>query len=162
MPARGSLAGRLLQVPNSFARDWIERDVEKVVQTYMRTFMPDVLLAERFGDVEMSEAFRKINDEHAAMSDKLKGQKDLKALDKQRDGAIEDLAGTRDRFRGLYNVPVTGAERRLGRISQAVRSANVPLSMGMSAMSSLPDAAGAMFRGWRAHSPMDGDRSSSP
>jgi hypothetical protein len=146
MPARGSLAGRLLKVPNSFARDWIERDVEKVVQTYMRTFMPDALLAERFGDVEMSEAFRKINDEHAAMSDKLKGQKDLKALDKQKDGAIEDLAGTRDRFRGLYNVPVTGAERRLGRISLAVRSANVPLSMGMSALSSLPDAAGAMFR----------------
>jgi hypothetical protein len=104
------------------------------------------MLAERFGDVEMSEAFRKINDEHAALSDATKGMKEAAKLEKQKDGAIEDLAATRDRFRGLYNVPQTASAKRLGRISAAVRNANVPLSLGMAAVSSLPDAAGAMFR----------------
>jgi predicted GNAT family acetyltransferase len=145
-PARGSLAERALNVSNAFARDWIERDIEQVVRTYMHTFMPDVMLAERFGDVEMSEAFRKINDEHAALSDATKGMKEAAKLEKQKDGAIEDLAATRDRFRGLYNIPQTASAKRLGRISAAVRNANVPLSLGMAAVSSLPDAAGAMFR----------------
>lgn len=145
-PMRGSLAERPLNVSNVFARDWIERDIEQVARTYMRTFMPDVLLAERFGDVEMENVFRQINDEHAALSDKTSNRKEAEKLDKQKDGAIEDLAAVRDRFRGLYNIPQTASARRLGQISQAVRNANVPLSMGMSAIGSLPDAGGAMFR----------------
>jgi hypothetical protein len=145
-PVRGSLAERALNVSNDWARDWIERDIEQVTKNYLRTFVPDTLLAERFGDTEMSNVFRQINEEAAALIDATKAEKERTALGKQRDQAIENLAAIRDRFRGLYNIPTTGAARRLGRVSAAVRNANIPLSMGMGAVSSIPDAAGAVFR----------------
>lgn len=144
--ARGSLARRTLDVSNEFARDWIERDIEQVVRDHQRTFVPDVLLAERFGDVEMSEQMRAINEEYARLIDQTKAEADRTKLGKQREGTIETLAAIRDRFRGLYNIPTTAAARRLGRVSAAVRNANVPLSLGMAAVSSIPDAAGAVLR----------------
>jgi hypothetical protein len=154
--ARGSLAGRTLEVDNDFARDWIERDIEQVVRDHQRTFVPDVLLAERFGDVQMSEQMRAINDEYARLIDQTKNEADRVKLGNQRNSTIENLAAIRDRFRGLYNIPTTAAARRLGRISAAVRNAKVPLSLGMAAVSSIPDAAGAVFRWGMAAAFRDG------
>jgi hypothetical protein len=37
--------------------------------------VPDVLLTEKFGDVRMTEAFRKINDEYAALIDAAKSRR---------------------------------------------------------------------------------------
>lgn len=146
-PVRGSLAERALQVSNAFAKDFVERDIEKVIHQHLRTFIPDVLLSERFGDVEMSNVFRQINEEYSHLIDATKqGTKERAALEKDRQGAIEDLAATRDMFRGLYNIPSTAAGKRLGRISANLRNASVALNMGMGMVSSIPDAAGAVFR----------------
>lgn len=145
-PMRGGLASRLLNVSNDFARDWIERDVEKVFQNFNRTFMPDVLLAERFGDIGMSQTFRQINEEYAALIDASGPGKGPEQLGKLRDRTIADVAAIRDRFRGLYNVPTTNSQRNIARISGAVRNAMVPLNLGMAAASSIPDAAGKVFQ----------------
>lgn len=145
-PVRGSLAERALDVSNAFARDWVERDIEKVVHNHLRTFVPDVLLSERFGDTEMSNVFRQINEEYSRLIDATGPGKERTALEKDRRGAIEDLAATRDMFRGLYNIPSTESGRRLGRISANLRNASVMLNMGMGMVSSIPDAAGAVFR----------------
>lgn len=155
-PMRGGLAHRMLDVSNEFARDWIERDVEKVVQNFNRTFMPDVLLAERFGDVSMENTFRQVNEEYAAMIDAAGPGKTRTDLGKMRDRTIADLAATRDRFRGLYNVPTTQSQRNIARISGAVRNAMVPLNLGMAAVSSMSDAAGPVFQWGMASAFKDG------
>lgn len=145
-PLRGSLHTRLLDVSNEFARDWIERDIEEVFKRFNRTFMPDVLLSERFGDVEMSAAFRAINEDYARLADAAKTDKARAKLEAQRQRTIEDVAAVRDRLRGLYAIPATASQRRIGRVSLAARNAMVPLNMGASMLSSIPDAAGTVFQ----------------
>ncbi|MEO6381987.1 MAG: hypothetical protein ABIO35_08315 [Nitrobacter sp.] len=153
---RGSLGNRMLDVSNDFAREWVERDIEQVVKTFNHTFMPDVLLAERFGDIEMSDVFAKINDEYAALVDASKNQKDRTKLEKQRQQAIEDVAAIRDRLRGTYAIPATASQRRIGRISAAVRNGMIPLNLGSAAITSIPDAAGTVFQWGLASAFKDG------
>jgi hypothetical protein len=144
---RGSLHERALDVSNAFAHDWIERDINKVMSGYMRTFVPDVLLAERFGDAEMTNEFRKISEDYQQLIDANRGnEKEVTRLGKERDDAIKDVAMLRDRIRGLYNIPKNEAQRRIGRIAAAVRNYNVWASMGLAAISSIPDTAGVIFR----------------
>jgi len=61
-PLRGSQNARSFNVTNAWAKDWIETDIEQVMSVYLRTMVPDVLLAERHGDAEMTEAFRRPHD----------------------------------------------------------------------------------------------------
>lgn len=145
-PPRGSLGTRMLDVSNAFARDWVERDIEKVQQTFNHTFIPDVLLAEKFGDVAMEIPLRRVNEEYAALIDATGPGAERKKLEAQRQGAVEKIAMVRDRLRGVYNIPTTASQRRMGRVSSAVRNGMVPLNMGMAALSSLPDMAGVVFQ----------------
>jgi hypothetical protein len=147
---RGSLAERSLDVTNDWAKDWIERDIHKVIKNYMRTFVPDVLLAERYGDAEMSNAFREIEEDYTKLINATgpgpAGEKEATRLGKERDSAIADIAMMRDRLRGLFQIPTTESQRRIGRISAAVRNFSHVTAMGMAAISSIPDAANVIAR----------------
>lgn len=143
---RGSLAGRQLDVSNAWAKDWIESDIEHVLNSYMRSVIPDTLIAERFGDVRMTDAFRKIEDDYARLIDVTKSEKERTALQDQRKTAIEDLAAMRDRLRGVYGLDVYNASRGMARVAAAAKNYNVLTSMGMAAISSLPDIAGSVMR----------------
>jgi len=144
-PPRGPLAARNFAIPDAMIRDWLEQDVEQVVAMHLRTMVPDVLLTERFGDTRMTEAFRKINDEYAAMAEGARGnEKKLKQIEKQRQADIRDIAAVRDRIRGVYGwAPEL---RNMARIANGAKAVNNLTSMGMTAVSSLPDLAGTVFR----------------
>jgi hypothetical protein len=143
-PVRGSLAGREFMVSNAWARDWIEDDIERVVNGYLRTVVPDVLLTEKHGDVEMTQVFRRINEEYAAKADATKSEAERTRLGKERDAVIRDVAGMRDRVRGVYGWSPDTAN--MARVANAAKQVNNLTSMGVSAISSLPDMAGAIFR----------------
>jgi hypothetical protein len=141
---RGALAGRSLNVSNAWARDWIENDVEQVVAMHLRTVVPDVLLSERFGDVEMTQSFRKIEDAYSKMIDATKSEKERVRLGKERDAVIRDVASVRDRVRGVYGWSPELAN--MARVANAAKAVNNLTSMGSAALSSLPDMAGVVFR----------------
>jgi hypothetical protein len=141
---RGALATRTLNVTNQWAREWIEDDIEQVVNTHLRTFVPDVVLAERHGDVEMTQVMRAVQEDYARLIDQTKSEKQATKLGKERDAAIRDLAGVRDRIRGVYGYN-PGMEN-LGRISTALKQVNNITTMGMSAIASISDFAGAPIR----------------
>lgn len=143
-PARGSLAGRQLDVSNAWARDWIENDIEHVVAMHLRTVIPDTLLAERFGDVEMSNSFRTINENYANLIDKTKSEKERTRLGNERDAVIRDIAAVRDRVRHVFGW--NPDLKNMARVANAAKSINNLTSMGMSAVSSIPDLAGTVFR----------------
>jgi len=143
---RGPLAGREFHIPDATVRPFLEHDVEHVLHTYLRTMVPDVLITERFGDTRMTEAFRKINEEFAALSANTKSEAKSTAIEKQRQNAIGVLAAMRDRVRGTYGFSSELPMRNARRVSAALKNFNVPVSMGMATLSSLPDAAGAVFR----------------
>lgn len=143
---RGPLAAREFNIPDAMITKWLENDIEHVVNSHLRTMVPDVLLAERFGDTAMTEAFRKIEDDFAKLIDATKNERDRTKLDKQRQAAIRDLAAIRDRIRGVYGLDQFNTMRGAARVAQAVKNYNVLSSMGMATVSSLPDMAGAVFR----------------
>jgi hypothetical protein len=144
--ARGPLQAREFNIPDAQIAKWLENDIEHIVNTHMRTMAPDVLLAERFGDVAMTEAFRKIEDDFAKLIDATKSEAQRTKLEKQREAAIRDLAAIRDRIRGVYGMDTFNAMRGAARTAAAVKNYNVLASMGMATVSSLPDMAGAVFR----------------
>jgi hypothetical protein len=143
---RGPLAAREFNIPDAQIAKWLENDIEHIVNAHLRTMVPDVLLAERFGDVAMTEAFRKIEDDFARLIDATKSETQRTKLGKQRETAIRDLAAIRDRIRGVYGMDTFNAMRGAARVAQAVKNYNVLASMGMATVSSLPDMAGAVFR----------------
>jgi sugar phosphate isomerase/epimerase len=83
--------------------------------------VPDVLLAERFGDTAMTESFRKIEDDFARLIDATKNEAQRTKLDKQRQNAIRDLAAMRDRIRGVYGMDQFNTMRGAARVAQAVK-----------------------------------------
>lgn len=145
-PPRGSLAAREFNIPDAIIRDYLENDIEHIVATQLRTIVPDVLLTERFGDIRMTEAFRKINDEYAAMIDVAKSEKERTRLEKERQRTITDLAAQRDTIRGLYGIAPEGPLRNVARAAAVIKNYNVLTSMGSAALSSLPDMAGVVMR----------------
>lgn len=144
--ARGPLARRSFNIPDTMIEPWLVDDVEEIVGTHLRTVVPDVLLTEKFGDVDMTPAFRELADEHGALSREAGSEKERVALRKQYDAAVRDLAAVRDRIKGTYGFSSQANMRALGRASQAVRAFNTITMMGGAAVSSLSDAAGAVFR----------------
>lgn len=144
---RGSEARRTINVSNAEAWPWINQSAEKVANRWFDTLMPDVLISERFGDVDMKEPIQKIRDEHAARSDALPpGRKGREALDKAKNQAEEDIVHMRDSMRGVLNIPATETDRRIMKIGGIARNFNVLTSMGVSAVASLGDAAGMQMR----------------
>jgi hypothetical protein len=143
---RGSLAHRLLDVSNKFAEPWINTDIMKVMRRFNRSFVPDVLLAERFGDIQMTNNFRQIKEEYNRLIDAARDNpSEIAKLTKEKAGALEDLVLARDRLRGVNAVSQTASQRRMGQLSTAARNAVVITSMGLSGLNSLGDAAGDVF-----------------
>jgi hypothetical protein len=143
---RGALAAREFNIPDATIKDFLENDVEHIIATHLKTMVPDVLLTEKFGDTRMTEAFRKINDEYAAMVDAAKSEKERSRLEKERQGVIDDLAAIRDRIRGTYAISSELPMRNAARAANVLKNYNVLTSMGSAALSSLPDMAGSVLR----------------
>lgn len=143
---RGALASREFNIPDATIAPFLENDIEHIVAAHLRTMVPDVLLTEKFGDVGMTEAFRKINDEYAALSDAAKSEKERIRLEKERQGVISDLSSIRDRVRGTYAISPELPLRNAARAANVLKQYNVLTSMGSAALSSLPDLAGVVMR----------------
>jgi hypothetical protein len=144
--ARGPLARRVFNIPDATIREFLEQDVEHIVHSHLRTMVPDVLLAERFGDVRMTEAFRKIEDDFAKLIDGATSEKAGTALNKQRETAIRDLGAVRDRIRGTYGSDYHAIMPNAVRVAAGLKNYNLFTNLGMAAISSLPDMSGTVFR----------------
>lgn len=138
-PPRGPLAHRSFMIPDELIEPWLVNDVEQIATAYLGTMVPDTLIHQRFGDVDMESAFKNIRDEYTARRQGMTDPKQLKELQKQYDADVVDLAGVRDRLRGTYNANLGQGMRNVGRIAQSLSSVNVLLDMGGSAISQLND-----------------------
>ena len=153
---RGSEVKRQLNVSNAEAWPWIEQNAEHAATQWAKTFQPDVLIAEKFGDVAMTEPRQKILKEHADRTDATKNAKERLALDKAKDIALDDLAFMRDKMRGTLNVPADRVDTAILRASGVARNVNVITSMGVSGLASLADSGTVMMRHGLMHTFADG------
>lgn len=144
--ARGPLSAREFMIPDAQIRDFLETDVHQVLEIYLNTMVPDVLLTERFGDVNMTEAFRKIQDEAAAKASAATSEAERTRIHKQRDAVIADLAAIRDRIRHTYGVSSDPRQRFMGRMAATAARFDMITNLGGAVLSSLSDLAGAQWR----------------
>lgn len=144
--ARGPLSAREFMIPDAQIRDFLETDVHQVSEIYLNTMVPDVLLTERFGDVNMTEAFRKIQDEAAAKASAATSEAERTRIHKQRDAVIADLAAIRDRIRHTYGVSSDPRQRFMGRMAATAARFDMITNLGGAVLSSLSDLAGAQWR----------------
>ncbi|HWL06447.1 MAG TPA: hypothetical protein VNQ99_16190 [Xanthobacteraceae bacterium] len=143
---RGSLAGRQFDVSNAWAADWIVDDIEEVVAMHLRTMVPDVVLSERFGDVDMTQSFRAVQEDYADRIGKAKSEKARVALSKERDRVIADLAAVRDRLRSTFGWSPEYGMQQAARFATAAKLLNNLTMMGVAAVTSINDMAGIVFR----------------
>ncbi|OBZ96736.1 hypothetical protein ADU59_03060 [Pararhizobium polonicum] len=143
--ARGPLASREFMIPDAMIRDFLDTDIERTTHRFLDTIVPDVLLTERFGDVDMLETFRKLRDEHDALAGTAKSDKERLKLKAQYDATVADLAAVRDRIRGTYGNTTDPRMRAWGRTAANVQKFNQLTDMGGVVLASVPDLAGAIF-----------------
>lgn len=165
---RGALAARDFMIPDELIEPFLVSSAEEVVAAHVRTVIPDVLLAERFGDVEMTTAFKALDEEAHRLAMAAPDEAARARIERQRQGAIQDLAAMRDRVRGVYGWSSDALMQQAGRVGNAIKAGNTLLSMGGAALSSISDLAGPVFRhgfgtvlndGWRPFLAMLTDRS---
>jgi hypothetical protein len=169
---RGSLAHRDFMIPDERLDKFglLENDAGEVLGRMLQTMVPDVLMTERYGDVDLTQAFKRLREDHEKLSLAATDEKSRTALRNQYDEAVGDLAGVRDRIRGVFGWSGDYGSRNAARLAQAVKSYDFVTNMGGVALSSLPDMAGVVIRhglsstmanGWRpflkAMGKMDGD-----
>lgn len=144
--ARGPLAARVFMIPDNRVRQWLNTDPQETAEIFLNTMVPDVLLTERFGDVNMTEVMRRISEEASQMEMAAKTPKERLAIQAQRDSAIADLAAIRDRIRHTYGFSSDPRQRFLGRMAQTAGRYSVVTNLGGVVLSSLPDLAGTQWR----------------
>lgn len=138
-PMRGPLRSRTFQIPDNLIEDFVENDIEDLGRIYLRQIAPDIELKRAFDDVEMTEQISQIEQWY---SDAMKGAKSARErarLEKSKNSDIADIAGMRDRIRGVYAMEdPDNVFHRAGRVA---RNLNYMRLMGGVVASSVPDVA---------------------
>ncbi|MGX5846925.1 hypothetical protein ACWGTO_07585 [Mesorhizobium sp. PL10] len=141
---RGPLKERLLKIPSKQIEGFLNTDIEDVLRAQTRTMSADVEIARKFGDVNLSEEIRKINDAANGKIALATTEKARIAIDDARKAAIRDLSGIRDRLRGTYALPAdpNSLVLRAGRVA---RNVNYLRLLGGMTVSAIPDLAKTVF-----------------
>lgn len=141
---RGPLKERVLRIPTTLIRDFVERDVEVLARRYTRTMAADVNLVKRFGSTDLADQIAKINDEANAKIAEATTEKARKKLDNARRAAIRDLTAIRDRIRGTYALP-DNPDGLLVRAGRTIRNLNYLRLLGGMTLSAVPDIGKPLF-----------------
>ena len=144
--ARGPLAARTFMIPDALVKDFIERDALNTAQIYLNTMAPDVILTERFGDIRMTEAFKKISDEAASKITAAKTPKERAKIEATKQAVLADLAAMRDRIRHVYGYSSDPRQRFMGRMAATAARYDIMTNLGGTTFASFADLAGIQWR----------------
>ena len=143
---RGSLNSRDFAIPTSLVKDYVNTDAEHVIASHLRTVLPDIHLTDRFGDVNMTETFKKLNEEYDKKLEGATSAKQQLALDNERKAMVRDLAATRDRIRNVYGWELASRQPNAARLANVARNWNLITDLGTSVFNRLNDATNAVWR----------------
>tara|TARA_B110000037_G_scaffold114971_1_gene132151 strand:+ start:3042 stop:6065 length:3024 start_codon:yes stop_codon:yes gene_type:complete len=134
---RGPLRNRVFQIDDEIVEEFLENDIETLGARYLQNVAGDIELVRKFGDVNMDDQLKNINKWYAKKkNDKSLTPKQQEKLEKQRESDVRDIAGMRDRIRGVYGFSEDNIWTRMARSS---RDLNYLRLLGGVTVSSLPD-----------------------
>lgn len=145
-PVRGSLNERDFAIPSDLVADFLEMDVNHLTASFLRTTLPDLMLKQRFTDIEMKPVMREIADDFNARIAAAGSEKERVRLGRLKDRTIEDVAALRDRLRGTYGWTGDPMQLRAARFATIARSFNVVTDLGSAVLNSMSDLTGVVFR----------------
>jgi len=99
---RGALKGRHLDILDNIAEPFLENDVSKVMERYIRTVGAEASLTEVMGDARMTKQFADIDDEFTRMLNAAPDEKARTKLTKEYRKNRDELERLRDILRGTY------------------------------------------------------------
>jgi hypothetical protein len=143
---RGALNARDFAIPTSLVKEFVNTDTEHVISAHLRSAIPDIHLTDRFGDVEMQDVFRRLDEEYDTRLAQAKSAKAQTALDNEKKAMVRDLAATRDRIRGTYGWELAKTQPNAARIANAARSFNLITDLGTSVLNRMTDSINAVYR----------------
>jgi hypothetical protein len=134
---RGPLRNRVFQIDDEIVEEFLENDIETLGARYLQNVAGDIELVRKFGDVNMDDQLKNINSWYAKKkNDESLTPKQQEKLEKNRVSDNEDIAGMRDRIRGVYGFSEDNIWTRMMRSS---RDLNYLRLLGGVTVSSLPD-----------------------
>ena len=156
---RGPLRNRVFLIPDELVEEFLENDIENLAARYVQQTAADIELHKRFGDVQMTEQIKAIERDYVKLiresdeaflkkideaktdkqKDKLEAQRARASLklSEKRESDMTDIAGMRDRIRGVY-----GFDNSVwARIARSTRDLNYLRLLGGVTISSIPDIA---------------------
>lgn len=139
------LQARVLTVPDELLEPYLVRDIEKVSRAYVKSLAGDVELARKFGDPQMTEPLKKLEDEYKAKQAAATSRTERERLEKEYKAAARDMGALRDRIRGTYQAASDpdGIMARAGRMALQL---NYLARLGGMTISSLTDVARPIMR----------------
>lgn len=136
----GFTKARTLNIPDERIKDFLESDVNYVMENYIRQVAPEIELTKRFGRVDMDGQIKAITEDYNRLISEATTPKERAKLEKRREADLRDIRAMRDRLLGTYGAPKDPASFfvRAGRVARHV---NFLRLLGGMTISSLPDMA---------------------
>lgn len=136
----GFTKSRTLNIPDERIKDFLESDVNYVMENYIRQVAPEIELTKRFGRVDMDGQIKAITEDYNRLISEAATPKERAKLEKRRDADLRDIRAMRDRLLGTYGAPKDPSSFfvRAGRVARHV---NFLRLLGGMTISSLPDMA---------------------
>ncbi len=136
----GFTKARTLNIPDERIKDFLESDVNYVMENYIRQVAPEIELTKRFGRVDMDGQIKAITEDYNSLISEAATPKERAKLEKRREADLRDIRAMRDRLLGTYGAPKDPASFfvRAGRVARHV---NFLRLLGGMTISSLPDMA---------------------
>lgn len=136
----GFTKSRTLSIPDERIKNYLESDVNYVMENYVRQVAPEIELTKKFGRVDMDGQIKAITEDYNRLISEAASPKERAKLEKRRDADLRDIRAMRDRLLGTYGAPKDPASFfvRAGRVARHV---NFLRLLGGMTISSLPDMA---------------------
>ncbi|MDB4312204.1 hypothetical protein N9937_02115, partial [bacterium] len=138
---------RSFTIEDELIEEALESDIELLGKMLVRSMAPDIEIAKRFGDVEMTSTMKKMEkDWEAVKREGLRlAKKEGKEFNsakwsKNRDRAFDDIKGMRDRLRGVYALPENPSHWG-HRTALVFRHLNYVRLLGGMTLTAIPDMA---------------------
>jgi hypothetical protein len=139
---KGQFKSRSFTIPDELVEDFLENDIEVLMGRYVKSVAPDIELVKEFGDVNLTNEIKNIEQEWQLKIEKASKAGDEKLarkLAKKKDGDIRDIAAMRDRMRGTFGQ--TDWDNPWVRAGRVARDLNYMRLLGGVVASSFPDVA---------------------
>lgn len=101
----GFTKSRSLLIPDERIEDFLESDINHVMESYLRQVGPEIELTAQFGSKDMGEQIRQVTEEYTQLIKDAKTPKERAKLEKQREADLRDIEAMRDRLIGTYGAP---------------------------------------------------------